>query len=562
MRDHSIAVSALALTAVNVLVYYASTGLGYLAFMGVASSWLLAGLGGYIAGRSRHLILVVIEGLALMTLTVITAPPLTSNQYIVQSVAIIAMAYMLGVVSGASFSTRTPTTHHVLLIKTWGAKSTLPIFIGGLGVATVIKGACEYLACPFPTPQSSAGLYATIIAWVMGALLTSALLARHEIGFPTSLLVTGLVTLLSPLALPIPVILEELRHQDTAELGTNECVILGEVLKVVRRQGKGRRAPCLTFRVGENNHMIITGSSGTGKTQAAKRLIDEALKRNINVLVLDVHGEYTSLPATKVINPAENPINLLAKFGKSPAVRAEEVADLIASAFRLGNVQKSVLQHMIIYAYKLFGNPKVTDLLDIASDPRAPEYLGFSKDVIRSLIPYLKTLSGLESEVKWLEPAELGEGLIVADLSRVESLSLQIIYLEALVHMLFNYRKSRPQPTLVIVEEAHRFITRNRASILTKLFREGRKFGVNIIAITQEPYSLEPAALNNCGYVLSLQLTEERATSTIAKLMAGGNEKYFKKIRKLLAELSKFECLLWVRNGDVFLLRLLIPLNN
>jgi len=319
---------------------------------------------------------------------------------------------------------------------------------------------------------------------------------------------------------------------------------LGEVLKVVRRQNKGRQAPCLTFRIGENNHMIITGSSGTGKTQATKRLISEALKRNISVLVLDVHGEYTSLPATKVINPAENPINLLAKFGKSPAVRAEEVADLIASAFRLGNVQKSVLQHMIIYAYKLFGNPKVTDLLDIASDPRAPEYLGFSKDVIRSLIPYLKTLSGLESEVKWLEPAELSEGLIVADLSKVESLSLQIIYLEALVHMLFNYRKSRPQPTLVIVEEAHRFITRNRASILTKLFREGRKFGVNVIAITQEPYSLEPAALNNCGYVLSLQLTEERATSAIAKLIAGGNEKYFKKIRKLLAELSKFECLL------------------
>ncbi len=561
MRDHSIMISALALTVVNILVYYASTGLGYLVFMGVASSWLLTGLGGYIAGRSRHLILVVIEGLALIILTIITAPPLASSQYVVQSAAIIATAYVLGVVSGASLSARTPTTHHVSPTKVWDVRSTLPIFIGGLGMASVVRGVCEYFACPLLLPQSSAGLYAMILAWVAGALLTSALLAGHELNFPASLLVTGLVTLLSPLTLPIPVILEGLKHRDV-ETGINECIALGGVLKVIRKQSKGRQTPCLTFKMGENNHMIITGSSGTGKTQAAKRLIEEALKRNISVLVLDVHGEYASLPAAKVINPAENPINLLARFDKSPAVRAEEVADLIASAFRLGNVQKSVLQHMIIYAYKLFDNPKVTDLLDIASDPRAPEYLGFSKDVIRSLIPYLRALSGLESKVEWLEPVELSEGLIVADLSRVESLSLQIIYLEALVHMLFNYRKSRPQPTLVVVEEAHRFITRNRVSILTKLFREGRKFGVNVVAITQEPYSLEPAALNNCGYVLSLQLTEERAVSTIARLMAGGNEKYFKKIRNLLAELSKFECLLWLRNGDVFLLKLPIPLSS
>jgi len=561
LRDRSIVVTALALTVVNVLAYYASTGLGYLVFMGVASSWLLAGLGGYIAGRSRHLILVVIEGLALMTLAVISTPPLTSSRYVAQSVAIIATAYMLGVVSGASLSARNPTVHHIPSAKTWDVRLIMPIFIGGLGVAILIRGVCEYFTCPLPLPQNSIGLYATMVAWVASALLTSALLASHEVRFPASLLVTGLVTLLSPLTLPIPVVLEGLKHQETGA-NINECIMLGRTVKIIRKQSKGRQVPCLTFKMGENNHMVITGSSGTGKTHAAKRLISESMKRNLSVLVLDVHGEYATLPAAKVINPAENPINLLARFDKSPAVRAEEVADLIASAFRLGNVQKSVLQHMIIYAYKLFDNPKVTDLLDIASDPRAPEYLGFSKDVIRSLIPYLKTLSGLESKVEWLEPSELSEGLIVADLSRVESLSLQIIYLEALVHMLFNYRKSRPQPTLVVVEEAHRFITRNRASILTKLFREGRKFGINVIAITQEPYSLEPAALNNCGYVLSLQLTEERATSTIARLMAGGNDKHFKKIRGLLAELDKFECLLWVRGGDVFLLRLPSLPNN
>lgn len=561
MRDNSLAISALALTVVNVLVYYASSGLGYLIFMGVASSWLLAGLGGYIAGRSRHLLLIVVEGLALIILTVITVPPLSSGQYVAQSSAIVMTAYMLGVISGASLSTHAPHSSREPLFRSWSMRLAVPTFVGGLGLAIITKGVCEYFACPLPSPQSSIGLYATFVSWIASALLSSVLLASNEIRFTASILLTGIVALFSPLTLPLPVVFERLKPENT-EVGADECIMLGEVLKIIKKQGKGRHAPCITFKLGENNHMIITGSSGTGKTQAAKQLISKALESGLNILVLDVHGEYTSLPATRVINPAENPVNLLARFGKSPAVRAEEVADLIASAFRLGNVQKSVLQHMVIYAYKLFDKPKVTDLLDIASDPHAPEYLGFSKDVIRSLIPYLKTLSGLESDVKWLEPTELDRGLIVADLSKVESVSLQIIYLETLVNMLFNYRKSKPQPTLVVVEEAHRFIAKGRTSILTKLFREGRKFGVNVVAITQEPYSLEPATLNNCGYVLALQLTEERATSTIARLIAGGNERYFRKIRGLLSELNKFECLLWVRNGDVFLLRLHPSLNG
>jgi len=561
LRDHDIIVSALALTVVNVLAYYAGTGLGYLVFMGIASSWILAGLGGYIAGRSHHHILIIVECIALATLTILTTPPLTSTQYTLQSVAIIVTAYMLGVVSGASFSTRTHQAHHVLFADALDIRSVLPIFIGGLGVASLIKGACEYFACPLPTPQSSIGTYALILAWLAGALLASALLAAHEVRFLASLLVAGLVTILSPLTLPVPLIFEGVKCQDR-ETATNECIVLGKVLKVIKKRSKGKVFPCITFRLGENNHMIITGSSGTGKTRAAKLLIREALKRGLSILVLDVHGEYTSLPSAKIINPAKNPVDLLAKFNKSLTIRAEEVADLIASAFKLGSVQKSVLQHLIIYAYKIFDRPKITDLLDIVSDPRASEYLGFSKDVIRSLVPYLKALSGLESKIKWLEPTELNEGLVVADLSGVESHSLQVVYLEALVNMLFSYRRLNPHPTLIVVEEAHRFITRNRVSTLTKLFREGRKFGVNVVAITQEPYSLEPAALNNCAYALSLRLAEERSTSTIARLLSGGNDKYFKKIRGLLTELSEFECMLWTRNGDVFLLKLPISLND
>lgn len=69
----------------------------------------------------------------------------------------------------------------------------------------------------------------------------------------------------------------------------------------------------------------------------------------------------------------------------------------------------------------------------------------------------------------------------------------------------------RPSPVLVVLEEAHRYlgtsanaITRDSAN---RIAREGRKYGVGLLLVTQRPTELPETALAQCGTLIALRLT-------------------------------------------------------
>lgn len=69
----------------------------------------------------------------------------------------------------------------------------------------------------------------------------------------------------------------------------------------------------------------------------------------------------------------------------------------------------------------------------------------------------------------------------------------------------------RPRPVLIVLEEAHRYLndaaaamTRNAAN---RIAREGRKYGVGLLLITQRPSELPDTALAQCGTLVALRLT-------------------------------------------------------
>lgn len=69
----------------------------------------------------------------------------------------------------------------------------------------------------------------------------------------------------------------------------------------------------------------------------------------------------------------------------------------------------------------------------------------------------------------------------------------------------------RPSPVLVVLEEAHRYLGAS-ASILTResanrIAREGRKYGVGLLLVTQRPTELPDTALAQCGTLISLRLS-------------------------------------------------------
>lgn len=77
----------------------------------------------------------------------------------------------------------------------------------------------------------------------------------------------------------------------------------------------------------------------------------------------------------------------------------------------------------------------------------------------------------------------------------------------------------RPSPVLLVLEEAHRYLgegasalTRNSAN---RIAREGRKYGVGLMLVTQRPTELPKTALAQCGTFVALRLSNSEDQGAI-----------------------------------------------
>lgn len=77
----------------------------------------------------------------------------------------------------------------------------------------------------------------------------------------------------------------------------------------------------------------------------------------------------------------------------------------------------------------------------------------------------------------------------------------------------------RPSPVYIVLEEAHRYLGEG-ANALTREFanriaREGRKYGIGLLLVSQRPTELPKTALAQCGTIIALRLSSGDDQSTI-----------------------------------------------
>ena len=129
-----------------------------------------------------------------------------------------------------------------------------------------------------------------------------------------------------------------------------------------------------------------------------------------------------------------------------------------------------------------------------------------------------------------------GKPLTIMDLSGVPSeiagvivsLSCRLIFYFAL----WSDRERMP-PVLLVCEEAHRYIPADErvgfaaaARMITRIDREGRKYGVSLALVSQRPSELSAQALSQCGTIFALRLANEldqRFMETVMPDAARGN---------------------------------------
>ncbi|MBM7387129.1 hypothetical protein JOE37_000123 [Clavibacter michiganensis] len=81
----------------------------------------------------------------------------------------------------------------------------------------------------------------------------------------------------------------------------------------------------------------------------------------------------------------------------------------------------------------------------------------------------------------------------------------------------------RPNPVLIVLEEAHRYLGDVAAPIAresaNRIAREGRKYGVGLMLVTQRPSDLPDTALAQCGTVIALRLSNGADQSKVRSLL-------------------------------------------
>lgn len=110
-----------------------------------------------------------------------------------------------------------------------------------------------------------------------------------------------------------------------------------------------------------------------------------------------------------------------------------------------------------------------------------------------------------------------GKPISILDFSSIPSETLNVVVsvVSRLAFELATWSK-RKIPILLVCEEAHRYIPRDPSlgfastrKIISRIAKEGRKYGVSLGIISQRPSELEPSTLSQCSTIFSMRLSNE-----------------------------------------------------
>lgn len=318
-----------------------------------------------------------------------------------------------------------------------------------------------------------------------------------------------------------------------------------------------------------NMHMVIFGSTGMGKTSLAKSIVIQSyMLYGYNFIVIDRHNEYIDLVyvldnkinIVDALNASINPFELSENV--SPRQRAMELADTIKAIFSLGYVQRNILEEIFIKAYELKGilqddpltwsksPPSFHDVLDVI------EYLSQDseyKAYIQRVSPYIKILAHdvfSHTKVSFYELLNTPSIITIASLP---SEQIKSLYVETFLHRLLNtmYTTKINSKVLLVIDEAHTIFKREKSkALVNKFFMESRKYGIGIIAITQQPLDTSDAVLANTSLKIIFRINEPRNLDYISRTLAGYHD-YLKiqAIKLVLSTLTKHVAVVNIDNN-------------
>lgn len=312
----------------------------------------------------------------------------------------------------------------------------------------------------------------------------------------------------------------------------------------------------LRVRVNVNSlakHLLITGTTGSGKSNLVAVLADRIAQIGGSVIIFDVHGEYSNLESMDpkavnvivydaAINPIEIPIGLLVNF-VIPEATASKQKRLLRNALKELNDEIREATSMSRKPYVLVVKEIYKKRKNVDSADPIEAYKELLKDYLirEGTKGKEKVVPDVEDKVddffEWhrisLEARKvselLGNGkIIIVDVSTFTDEEKDYM-LKVIVEDLLWYLKEGSKsgsnftaiPTLLVVEESHLFlgsgVTKSKEA-LQRFIREGRKFGGMLAIVSQRPRALDVNVVSQVQSYAFLKLVQSGDKLTVMEL--------------------------------------------
>ncbi|MGA2408596.1 MAG: ATP-binding protein [Bacteroidales bacterium] len=292
-----------------------------------------------------------------------------------------------------------------------------------------------------------------------------------------------------------------------------------------------------------NQHLLIVGKSGAGKSQTTSSFLFELNKQEIQFLILDFQGEYSSNGLTnsngvtfiEVTNAIEydpsrgmdvNPLELSTISGSgeksSYMNNVYQVSEILKQIFGLGDIQHPILKDALKRAYQEKGF-SLTDRTTWNNDP--PQFqdiwtiLEFMEQNegtnVRNLKYRIEPLFENNIFISGDESFSISEIINQNTIINLSTLptpeimkSVARFVLQSIYNRMLADGPTREIKLYVVIDEAHKL---SYDHTLTNLIREARKYGVGFILASQSVRDFATVVFENMGTKIALQLEGEDA---------------------------------------------------
>jgi len=283
-------------------------------------------------------------------------------------------------------------------------------------------------------------------------------------------------------------------------------------------------------------HVSVLAKSGAGKSYCVGDLIEEIISKKIPLLIIDPHGEYSSM---KFPNDRKEEIESLEQVGLKPeGFKIKEYGDpsvnIDAIPLRLSNkLTNSELIHLlpkltsnqqaILYgAIKNIDELNFTNLL-LALDSEESS----AKWGIINIINYMKDLNLFsETYTPYQEIVKPGTCSII-NLKGIVPDAQEIIVYKILKDLFELRKKNTVAPFFAVIEEAHNFCPERSfgetksSKIIRDIASEGRKFGMGLCIVSQRPARVDKSVLSQCTTQIILKVTNPNDLKAIGNSVEG-----------------------------------------